>query len=175
MIRSPRSASRLSSMVPGMVFTPSMLYQCVSHRCRIHTIYKKNIILSHTLTQCRTPLRRLLACPPLVQQGCSGRPADAAARGARGTPRSPGTMRPRGRGQLPQAAGLKGHGDAADSATAGGPSGGRMERPPCGTARSWWSPMLSPHGKILDRCSSAAPRSAAPGGCQFGAGETVVV
>src|SRR4029453_8985639 len=44
---------------------------------------------------------------------------------------------------------------AIDRSTGGCHRGGRMRNPPWGTEKSWWSPMLSPHGKILDRCSSA--------------------
>src|SRR5215475_4295064 len=47
---------------------------------------------------------------------------------------------------------------AVDSSTGGCHRGGRMGRPPFETARRWWSPMLSPHGKILDRCSRTCTR-----------------
>jgi hypothetical protein len=40
-----------------------------------------------------------------------------------------------------------------DRSTGGCHRGGRRGSPPFGTARRWWPPMLSPHGKILDRCS----------------------
>src|SRR5215475_12837872 len=74
---------------------------------------RQGMLHGHPLTQFRTPWRRLLAFPPLLQQGFIGMNADAAARGARGTPRSQGTMRTRGRGTLPHATGLKGPRDAA--------------------------------------------------------------
>src|SRR5215813_15172570 len=74
---------------------------------------RQGMFHGHTLPQLRTPLRRLLAFPQLVQQGFIGMNADAAARGARGPSRAQGTLRTRGRGKLHQAAGLKGHRDAA--------------------------------------------------------------
>src|SRR5262245_33706810 len=74
---------------------------------------RQGMFHGHTLPQLRTPLWRLLTFPQLLQQGFIGMNADAAARGARGTPRSQGTRRTRGRWKLHQAARLKGHRDAA--------------------------------------------------------------
>jgi hypothetical protein len=74
---------------------------------------RQGMFHGHTLTQWRAPLRRLLVFPQLLQQGFIGMNADAAARGARGTPRAQGTPRTRGRGKLHDATGLKGHRDTA--------------------------------------------------------------
>jgi hypothetical protein len=66
----------------------------------------------YALPQLGTPLRRLLACPQLLQQGFIGMNIDTPARGAGGASQPQRTTRTRGRGKLHTAAGFKGHCDA---------------------------------------------------------------
>src|SRR5262249_20755217 len=53
---------------------------------------------------------------------------------------------------------------AVANSTGGGHRGGRMGSPPVRKERRAWSPMLSPQGKILDRCSRLFPWLESRGG-----------